>query len=198
MAPGAPKPQLHVESAEALERWIEANPDSAGVRLRLRKKNSTLAAPTYDEALDVALCYGWIDGQTGRIDENFYEISFTPRRSRSVWSQRNRDLVARLTELGRMRPGGVAEVEKAKADGRWDAAYRQKDSVVPDDLQLALDANARAGAMFARLSAQNRWAILYRLTTIKTPATRTSRITAYVAMLERGETIYPQKDSKRT
>jgi uncharacterized protein YdeI (YjbR/CyaY-like superfamily) len=198
MVPSPPKPQLHVESAEALERWIEANPHSVGVRLRLRKKTSLKAAPTYDEALDVALCYGWIDGQTGRIDEDFYEISFTPRRARSVWSQRNRDLVARLTELGRMQPGGIAEVEKAKADGRWDAAYRQKDAVVPDDLQAALDASPEASSMFGRLTSQNRWAILYRLTTVKRAATRAARIAAYVEMLERGETIYPQNNPTRT
>jgi uncharacterized protein YdeI (YjbR/CyaY-like superfamily) len=198
MVPSPPKPQLRVESAEALERWIEANPHSVGVRLRLRKKTSLKAAPTYDEALDVALCYGWIDGQTGRIDEDFYEISFTPRRARSVWSQRNRDLVARLTELGRMQPGGIAEVEKAKADGRWDAAYRQKDAVVPDDLQAALDASPEASSMFGRLTSQNRWAILYRLTTVKRAATRAARIAAYVEMLERGETIYPQNNPTRT
>jgi uncharacterized protein YdeI (YjbR/CyaY-like superfamily) len=193
MAPSPPKPQLDVSSADEWEQWILANPESNGVRLRLRKKNSKQAAPTYDEALDVALCHGWIDGQTGSLDEDFFLILFTPRRAKSIWSQRNRDHIARLVADGRMRALGLAEVERAKADGRWDAAYRQKDAPVPDDLQTALDRSPSATAMFARLSSQNRWAILFRLSSLKRPETRVARIVTYIAMLERGETIYPQK-----
>jgi uncharacterized protein YdeI (YjbR/CyaY-like superfamily) len=189
----AEKPILHFTSADEWERWIIDVGDPAGVRLQLRKRSSPEPGITYDEALDVALCHGWIDGQVGRFDEHYTLQAFTPRRSRSPWSQRNRDHVERLVAEGRMRPGGLAEVERAKSDGRWDAAYRQKDAPVPEDLRAALDANPAASARFDTLTAQNRWAILFRLMSITSPTTRANRIASDVAMLARGETIYPQR-----
>lgn len=184
----ADKPLLIVSTVDEWERWIVEVGEPAGVRLRLRKKSSAQPGITYDEALDVALCHGWIDGQIGRYDEHYTLQAFTPRRARSPWSQRNRDFVDRLIADGRMRPGGLAEVERAKADGRWDAAYRQKDAPVPEDLRAALDGNAAASEQFARLDAQNRWAILFRLSQLKRPETRERNIRKYVEMLARGET----------
>jgi uncharacterized protein YdeI (YjbR/CyaY-like superfamily) len=188
----ADKPVLAVTSVEEWERWLEASPDPGGVRLRLRKKGSTAPGISYLEAVEVALCHGWIDGQGQSGDENFYLQAFTPRRERSPWSQINRERVERLVSAGRMRPAGQAEVDRAKADGRWDAAYRQRDAVVPPDLQQALDASPTAPAAFAALSSQNRFAILFRIGNVKRAATRERKIREYVAMLERGETIYPQ------
>lgn len=192
MSSFAEKPILLFTTTDEWERWIIEVGDPAGVRLQLRKKSSPEPGITYDEALDVALCLGWIDGQVGRFDEHYTLQAFTPRRPRSPWSQRNQDHVERLTAEGRMQPAGIAEVERAKADGRWDAAYRQKDAPVPDDLRMALEANPAASARFESLNAQNRWAILFRLLSIKGAATRAARIETYIGMLERGETIYPQ------
>jgi uncharacterized protein YdeI (YjbR/CyaY-like superfamily) len=192
MAAVADKPVLAVESVEEWESWLAANPESDGVRLRLRKKSSTGPGITYDEALDSALCFGWIDGQSGALDQDYSLRVFTPRRRRSMWSQRNRDHVARLTEAGRMRPSGLAEVERARADGRWDAAYRQKDAAVPADLQAALDASPKARAFFAELSAQNRFAILFRIGNVKRETTRAAKIATFVAMLEQGQALHPQ------
>lgn len=187
------KPVMHFATPEEWEAWLIAEgAESTGVRLKLRKKGSTTPGIVYAEALDVALCHGWIDGQTNAFDADFYLVSFTHRRAKSMWSQINRDHVARLVEEGRMRPAGLAEVERARADGRWDAAYRQKDAEVPDDLRSALAANPAAAATFATLSAQNRFAILFRLASVTRPATRAARVEKFVAMLGRGETIYPQ------
>ena len=175
------------------EAWITANRDHEGIRVQLRKKNSTKPGMLYSEALDVALCHGWIDGQKGALDEDYFFNGFSPRRPRSPWSQVNRDHVTRLTLEGRMHASGLSEVERAKADGRWDAAYRQKDAEVPADLQLALDASPAALQLFERLSSQNRFAMLFRVSSVKRAETRAAKIAGFVAMLERGETIYPQK-----
>lgn len=193
MAGVSDKPVLEVETIEAWDAWLSDDPDLQGVRLRLRKKASKRPGITYAEALDSALCFGWIDGQVGALDEDYHLQVFTPRRTRSVWSQRNREHIARLTAAGRMRPAGLAEVERAKADGRWDAAYRQKDAPVPDDLQAALDASPVAAALFAKLTAQNRFAILFRIDTVRRAETRAAKIVTFIAMLERGETPHPQK-----
>jgi uncharacterized protein YdeI (YjbR/CyaY-like superfamily) len=193
MAAVSDKPMLTVDSVEEWESWLAANPATDGVRLRLRKKASTKPGITYAEALDSALCFGWIDGQAGALDDDYSLRLFTPRRAGSLWSQRNRDHVARLSDAGRMRSGGLAEVERAKADGRWDAAYRQRDAPVPDDLQSALEANPRAKANFTELTAQNRFAILFRIANVKRAAARAAKIQTFVAMLEQGETIYPQR-----
>ncbi len=193
MAAASDKPVLAVDSVEEWEAWLAANPDADGVRLRLRKQSSGQPGITYAEALDSALCFGWIDGQAGALDADYSLRVFTPRRSRSMWSQRNRDHVARLQQAGRMRPRGLAEVERAQADGRWDAAYRQKDAPVPDDLLRALDASPRAKAFFAGLSSQNRFAILFRLGNVKRATTRAAKIEMFVAMLEEGQTLHPQR-----
>jgi uncharacterized protein YdeI (YjbR/CyaY-like superfamily) len=172
------------------EAFLAADPPDDGVRLQLRKKSSQQPGITWQEALEVALCYGWIDGQASRMDDDFTLQAFTPRRKNSPWSQINQGHVARLIADGRMRPGGQAEIDRARADGRWDAAYRVKDAAVSPELQAALDASPAAAAAFASLSAQNRFAIIFRLSQAKRDETRTRNIAKYVAMLERGETIY--------
>ena len=172
------------------EAFLADDPPDDGVRLQLRKKLSSAAGITWGEALEVALCYGWIDGQTSRLDDDYTLQAFTPRRRNSPWSQINQGHVARLIEEGRMKPGGQAEIDRAKADGRWDAAYRVKDAAPSAELQAALDASPAAAAAFAALNGQNRWAILFRLSQAKRPDTVTRNIAKYVAMLERGETIY--------
>lgn len=188
---------LFVPDADAWERWLEAHAaTSPGVRLALAKKGGGGSSPSYDEALEHALCFGWIDSQIGRLDERFYTQVFTPRGPRSVWSQRNTGIAERLVAEGRMRDAGLREVERAKADGRWDRAYAGSSTAeVPDDLAKAVAASPSATAAFARLNRQNRYAILYRVGDAKRPETRARRIAQYVAMLERGETIYPQQQS---
>ncbi|MDJ0334242.1 YdeI/OmpD-associated family protein [Salinibacterium sp. G-O1] len=193
MAAIADRPLLEFDVVAQWEAWLADELDHNGVRLRLRKKGTTLPGITYAEALDVALCQGWIDGQAGSIDADYYFVSFSPRRTRSPWSQINQGHVARLITAGRMRPAGLAEIDRAKADGRWDAAYRQKDAVVPADLQAALDANPAASTMFGTLTVQNRWAMLFRLANVKRETTRQSKIATFIEMLERGETFHPQK-----
>lgn len=185
----ADKPIVHPRSVEEWEAFLEGDPPDGGVRLQLRKKSSTAPGIGYAEALDVALCFGWIDGQVGRLDDDYLLQAFTPRRSRSPWSQINREHVERLTAAGRMRPAGQAEIERAKADGRWDAAYRQKDAAIPPDFQAALDASPEASAHFATVTGSARFAFLFRLGNVKRPETRARRIAEYVAILERGETL---------
>ena len=189
-------PELLVPDAAGWRTWLaQDQPEPRGVWLILAKKGP--AGPTsltYAQALDEALCQGWIDGQAGRRDEATYRQRFTPRRARSPWSQRNVGLVERLTAEGRMQPGGLAEVVRARGDGRWAAAYAGAASIeVPADLAAALAAEPAAAAMFDLLSGQNRYAVLYRLQAIKRADTRTRRVQEYVAMLGRGETIYPQR-----
>lgn len=191
MVAHADKPTLYVTSPEAWEHWLEHASDPGGVRVRLRKKRSMKPGITYAEALDVALCHGWIDGQIEGEDDDFFLQAFTPRRVRSPWSRINRGHVERLVAAGRMRPAGQAEVDRAKADGRWDAAYRQRGATVPPDLEQALAASPTAALAFAGLSSQNRFAILFRIGNVKRPETRARKIGEYMAMLERGETIYP-------
>jgi uncharacterized protein YdeI (YjbR/CyaY-like superfamily) len=188
--------ELIVPDADAWRRWLgEHYSEPAGVWLVLAKKGTT--QPTrlsYDQALEEALCHGWIDGQVKRRDEATFQQRFTPRRSRSPWSARNVGLIDRLEAEGRMHPAGVAEVERAKADGRWDAAYAgQATMAVPADLAVALAAEPRAAAMFEVLTGQNRFAVLLRIQTAKRADTRARRIQQFVSMLARGETVYPQK-----
>jgi uncharacterized protein YdeI (YjbR/CyaY-like superfamily) len=190
MVAHADKPELHVDTVEEWERFLENDPPETGVRLRLRKKNTTLPGITYAEALDAALCFGWIDGQGSSLDADYYIQSFSPRRVRSIWSKVNQEHVARLIEAGRMREGGLAEIERAKADGRWDAAYRQRDAEVPAELKAALDASPAAAAAFAAQSSQNRFAMIFRITNLKRESSRLARAAQYVEMLERGETLH--------
>ena len=187
MGANVDKPILLFESIDAWEGWLAAHPDHDGVRLKMRKKASTAPGITYGEALESALCFGWIDGQIYRFDDDYSLQVFTPRRPRSVWSQRNVGIVERLTEAGRMRPGGLEQVERAKADGRWEAAYRQKGMVVPDDLQEALQAVPAAAKRFASLTAQQRFGIVFRLAGVKRAETRARKIVTYVEQLSRGE-----------
>jgi uncharacterized protein YdeI (YjbR/CyaY-like superfamily) len=189
-------PELVVVDAAAWRRWLRTHhTDPAGVWLVLAKKSTTdPTSLTYPQALDEALCHGWIDGQAKPRDEATYRQRFTPRRNRSQWSRRNVGIIDRLRAEGRMHPAGEAEVERAKADGRWDAAYEGAASIeMPADLAAALAAEPRAQAMFEILTSQNRYAILYRTSNARQPETRARRIEQFVAMLAREETIYPQK-----
>ncbi|MFO1185925.1 MAG: YdeI/OmpD-associated family protein [Bauldia sp.] len=188
-------PILAFASLAAWERWLAAQPPgAAGVWLKIAKKAAGVASFTRDEAVDAALCHGWIDGQGAPFDGGAWLVRFTPRKARSRWSLKNRERIADLTAAGRMQAAGVAEVERAKADGRWAAAYAPPSRAeVPEDLARALAASKPAAAFFAALSGANRFAILYRVAEAKKPETRAARIAKFVAMLERGETIYPQK-----
>jgi uncharacterized protein YdeI (YjbR/CyaY-like superfamily) len=189
-------PELLVADVGAWRSWLSSNHAvSSGVRLVLARKG--VIEPTrltYDDALPEAICYGWIDGHLTRRDSVTYRVRFTPRRARSSWSQRNVDLAERLVADGRMRPAGLAEVERAKADGRWGTAYRGSASIeVPDDLREALAASPGAQAMWDVLTRTNRYSVLYRVHEAKRPETRARRITHYVEMLASGNTPYPQK-----
>jgi uncharacterized protein YdeI (YjbR/CyaY-like superfamily) len=187
---------LVVGDARAWRRWLGRNhARDAGVWLTLAKKGSRGPTTlTYDDALEEALCHGWIDGQVQRNDEHTYHQRFTPRRQRSSWSQRNVGLVQRLQKEGRMRPAGLQAVAAAKADGRWQSAYAGAASIeVPADLAAALATEPKAAKAFAALSAQNRYAILYRVHEAKRAQTRAQRIERFTAMLARGETPHPQK-----
>jgi uncharacterized protein YdeI (YjbR/CyaY-like superfamily) len=189
-------PELVVVDAAAWRAWLgRHHSDPAGVWLVLAKKGGAkVTGLTYAQALEEALCYGWIDGQARRRDELTFIQRFTPRRRRSVWSKRNTVLAERLVDAGRMHPAGVAEMERAKGDGRWEAAYAGPASiVVPPELTAALASSPAALAMFANLNSQNRYAILYRIATAKRAETRAQRIEKFVEMLAAGKTIYPQK-----
>jgi uncharacterized protein YdeI (YjbR/CyaY-like superfamily) len=194
MAEGAQP--LTVPDVGAWRAWLaEHVHEQAGVWLLLAKKGTTSPTSlTYAQALQEALTQGWIDGQARSVDEATYRQRFTPRRARSLWSKRNVGYIAELTAAGRMQPAGIAEVERAKADGRWAAAYGGPATIeVPDDLVQALADQPAAAALFERLNGQNRYAVLHRVTTAVRPETRARRIETLVAMLARGETPYPQR-----
>jgi uncharacterized protein YdeI (YjbR/CyaY-like superfamily) len=179
-------------SKEEFTAWLETHhATSDGLWIRIGKKNAGVESVTNTETLDVALCFGWIDGQRKPYDDKYFLQKYTPRRARSKWSKRNVGLVEKLIEAGEMRPAGFAEIERAKADGRWDAAYDSPANMqVPPDLQAELDARPAAAEFFATLNSANRYAILYRLHDAKRPETRARRLEQFVAMLERGETLY--------
>jgi uncharacterized protein YdeI (YjbR/CyaY-like superfamily) len=185
-------PILLFASPAELEAWLEENHAAAGgIWLKIAKKGSGIESVTYAEALELALCFGWIDSQKRGFDEKHFLQRFTPRRPRGKWSQINREKAEGLIAAGAMRPAGLAEVEAAKADGRWDAAYAgQRTAEVPADLQLELDGNEAARKFFASLDSANRYAIVYRLEDAKKPETRKRRLRKFVAMLERGEKIH--------
>ena len=196
MAPAADLPELIVVDADAWRAWLgDHHGSSPGVWLVLAKRG--VVEPTrlsFAEALDEALCHGWIDGTRHARDATTFAQRFTPRRMRSTWSQRNVGSVERLTAEGRMRAAGVAEVDRAKADGRWDAAYASSSAIeVPEDLVAALAAEPRAAAMFDILTSQNRYSVLYRIQDAKRVETRQRRIAQFVTMLANGEAPYPQK-----
>jgi uncharacterized protein YdeI (YjbR/CyaY-like superfamily) len=180
-------------SAADWEQWLEDNHAvSDGVWIRMAKKDSGIDSVRYPQVLDTALCFGWIDGRREALDERHFLQRFTPRRARSRWSRINREKVERLIADGKVRPAGLSEVERAQADGRWEAAYEsQKTIAVPEDLRRELDSRPQAKAFFAELTSQNRYAILYRLQDVRRPETRARRLAKFVAMLEAGEKIYP-------
>jgi uncharacterized protein YdeI (YjbR/CyaY-like superfamily) len=203
MPPLAPTPgqERSFRTAAAFEAWLGKHHDRADeIWLRVYKTGSGVPSITIGEALDVVLCWGWIDGLRRGLDEVSYLQRYTPRRPKSLWSQVNREHIARLTAAGRMTPHGQRQVDLAKADGRWEAAYApvRTGSVenIPDDLRAAIDASSRARETFRTLSKQNLVALTFRVTTMRTAAGRAKKIAALVAMLERGETPVPQKPGR--
>jgi uncharacterized protein YdeI (YjbR/CyaY-like superfamily) len=191
--PASDYPTLHFPTRAAFRKWLAAHHASQpGVWLQIARAGATRKSVTYADALDVALCFGWIDGQKKSHDADSFLQKFTPRQKRSPWSKRNREHVARLIAAGEMHAAGLAAIEAAKADGRWDRAYDSPSTVkVPDDLRAALDANPAAKAFFATLNGANRYAILYRIQTAVKPETRARRIADFVAMLKRREMLHP-------
>jgi uncharacterized protein YdeI (YjbR/CyaY-like superfamily) len=186
-------PIMLFEDQAAWAAWLEQNnADAPGLWLRHAKKASGIASVSYAEALDVALCYGWIDGQKKSYDDASWLQKWTPRGAKSIWSKINREKALKLIESGQMQPAGLAEVERARQDGRWEAAYDSHSTAsVPDDFQAALDSNAEASAFFATLNSTNRYALLFRIQTAKKPETRARRIQEFIGMLERHEKLYP-------
>ena len=200
MAPVIPDPRKikRFRTGAAFESWMRKNhARSDEVWLRIYKKDSGMASITIAEALDVVLCWGWIDGIRKSVDERSYLQRYTPRRAKSIWSQVNREHIARLTKAGRMTPYGQRQVEAAKVDGRWDAAYapmrRALQENFPDDLRKAIEASPRARKTLRSLGRQNRYSLAFRTTNMKTPAGRAKKIAALVDMLERGERPYPER-----
>ena len=189
---------LAFETPAAFEAWLgEHHESSDGIWIKFAKKASGIQSVTYKEALPVALAHGWIDGQVKRIDDDWYRQRWTPRRARSVWSKINRAAAEAMIERGEMKPAGLREVERAKADGRWERAYDSPTTAsVPDDLRAALDAAPGAAEFFAGLDSNNRYAILHRIQGAKRPETRTSRIDKFVAMCARGETVHPRRETR--
>lgn len=185
-------PTLLFADQAGMEAWLEESGGSSdGAWLKIAKKGAREPSVTYEEAVELALCFGWIDSQVRRFDDQHYIQRFTPRRPRGRWSRINREKAEALIEAGKMRPAGLAEVEAAKADGRWEAAYEgQRTAKVPPDLQRELDANPAAAEFFASLDSANRYAIVYRLDDAKNPETRKRRLEKFIAMLERGEKLH--------
>ncbi|MBP6768470.1 MAG: YdeI/OmpD-associated family protein [Reyranella sp.] len=199
MAPVTVDPsKVHEFPTEAsFHRWLGKHHEKESeVWIRIHKVGSGLTSITPKEAIDVVLCWGWIDGIRKGFDDKSFLQRYTPRGRKSVWSQINVDNVARLVEAGRMTAHGLKQVEAARQDGRWDRAYRNKGSKIPDDLQAAIDVEPKARAMLATLSAQNRFALVFRTENMKTEAGRKKKIETFVHMLKRGETIYPQGKKK--
>jgi len=185
-------PVIAFADLATFEAWLAAQgAGSPGVWVKLAKAGSGQVTISKAEAIDAALCFGWIDGQLDKYDEAYWLVRFTPRKPRSKWSQVNRTRALELLAAGRMQPGGLAQIEAAQTDGRWDAAYAPASQAsVPADLQAALDASPRAAAFFATLSGANRYAILYRIGAVKKPETRARKIANFIEMLERHETVH--------
>ena len=187
------EPCLTFLNQNVWENWLAQNGEtSSGIWLRLAKKGAKQPTLTYAEAVESALCHGWIDGQKQAESDEYWLQRFTRRSAKSIWSKLNKDRAEALIAAGRMLPAGMREIEKARADGRWEAAYSSpSNSVVPDDLQAALDANPKARAFFATLNGRNRYAILFRIENAKKAETRARKIEEFIGMLSRGETIHP-------
>jgi uncharacterized protein YdeI (YjbR/CyaY-like superfamily) len=190
-------PVLPSESKKKWADWLAKQHDkSRGVWLKLAKKGAGIPSVTYEEALDVALCYGWIDGQKGSFDEQYWLQKFTPRGSRSIWSKINTEKAEKLIVAGEMKPAGLRAIEAAKNDGRWEAAYAsQKEISIPEDFQAALDRNRKAKAFFETLKSAERYSFLFRIQTARKAETRAKRIQQFVEMLERNEKIHLFKPS---
>ena len=186
------KPVIEFQRKSAWMSWLKKNYGrSTGVWLRLAKKDSGLTSISRNEALDVALCYGWIDGMAKSEGDTTWLQKFTPRTKRSIWSKKNRENVQRLIDSGEMQPSGLAEIERAKSDGRWDAAYDSPRTIaVPDDLRQAFEKNKKAAKFFESLDSRNRYAILFRIHNAKKPETRARRINEFVEMLARGDKLH--------
>ncbi|EFH84356.1 YdeI/OmpD-associated family protein [Ktedonobacter racemifer] len=186
-------PTIGFATQQDWELWLHANHDGAkGLWVKLAKKESGIPSISYAEALDVALCYGWIDGQKASLDEQYWLQKFTPRGRRSAWSKVNREKAMALIAEGRMQPAGQKQIELAKADGRWEQAYEPQSKInIPDDLQSELDQHPLAKEFFATLDSRNRYAILYRIQTAKKVETRSARIQKFIEMLSKREKIYP-------
>lgn len=184
-------PTLPFANKKKWSDWItKQHATSSGLWLKLAKKDSGIPSITYEEALDVALCYGWIDGQKKGFDDKYWLQKFTPRGAKSIWSKINTEKVERLIASGEMKPAGLKAVQAAKADGRWDAAYAsQKNISIPDDFQAALDRNENAKANFAKLKSAERYSFLFRIHNVKKPETRARKIQQFVELLEKGETL---------
>ena len=185
-------PRVYAETPAKFEAWLKKNhATSDGIWLAIAKKAGAAKSVSYVEAVEIALCWGWIDGQKQKLDDDHSLQRFTPRRPRSNWSKVNVDRIEALTKAKRMQPSGLAEVEKAKADGRWAKAYDSPSNMtVPDDLAAALKKNKQAAAFFETINASNRYAILWRIQDAKKPETRASRIEKFVAMLAEGKTLH--------
>ena len=188
----AGRPLIAFAQQADFEDWLEKNQGTtSGIWLMIAKKHSGIASVSYQEAVDSAICYGWIDGQKRAYDDSYFLQGFTPRRARSVWSKVNLERVDRLIKDGRMRPAGLREVEAAKADGRWESAYHPSStSEVPSDLQAAIDANPAAKAFFPTISKANRYGLIYRVNDAKRPETRQRRIEQFVQMLAEHRTLH--------
>lgn len=186
-------PVLECAGQEAWAAWLDDNHSaSPGVWVKFAKKGSGQTSVSYAEAVEAALCYGWIDGQSKSVDASSWLQKFTPRTSTSIWSKVNREKALALIAGGQMKPAGLAAIERARQNGRWDEAYDSSSTAtVPDDFQAELDRNAEAKAFFAALNSRNRYAILFRLQTAKKPETRAKRMQQFIDMLERNETLYP-------
>ena len=191
-------PVIAFKSQQAWDAWLTSQPaQSKGLWLKLAKRSSGIASVSKAEAIETALCHGWIDGQLDSFDESYWLIRFTPRQSASKWSEKNRARALQLVELDRMRPAGLNEIERAQKDGRWNAAYApQSTAQVPDDLRTALAKNQKAKSFFETLDSTNRYAILHRIHDAKKPETRMARIEKYVTMLIERKTIYPLKPKR--
>ena len=188
-------PIVAFKSQQAFDAWLTSQrADSRGLWLKIARKSSGIASVSRDEAVDTALCHGWIDGQLDSFDGDYWLIRFTPRQSTSIWSEKNCARALELVKLGVMRASGLREIDRAKADGRWERAYAAASTAkVPDDLRAALAGNKKAAAFFETLDARNCYAILYRTHNAKKAETRAARIAKFIAMLAAGETIHPQK-----
>lgn len=183
---------MSFEAQQDWERWLKEHYTEEGIWLKIAKKETGIPSVSYAEALDSAICYGWIDGQKASFDDKYWLQKFTPRRQKSVWSKANCNKAIALIEEGRMQPAGLRQVELAKADGRWDMAYESQSKItIPDDFQSELDKNQKAKNFFSTLNSVNRYAILFRIQTAKKAETRSARIKKFIEMLAKNERIYP-------